>query len=447
MKKESIVLSSKSVELSEHKGYLLLVNRVCYYGEPNMNGVSLSKDTAEQYAQTLVDMPVYAKYVPNYNGEPSFGGHEAYIDEDGEVAFDTMPIGVHTSAEVRDDLVEVSEGRYESLPCLFATQKIWTRNKNVVAAVKRLFSEGKLYNSWEISYDTCRYLEGGGKELIDYTFEGNCFLGVDNFNYPAYGPSAEVISLSALQQSEATLLVATAAAKDIAAGEGMENVEGGETAEMENEMDTTMISESETNPVVEEVSAEENPVVENENEPQDSDVENSEEISSNEDDSESEEEPGNSQEEESAVESEDTSVGNEDAPTEAPGVTMEDLISTIAKLNQSLDAANEQIASLVSELEVYRAAEREAQIAELRQYVIDAGCFSNDEIENDVAPLISSLDKGAIAQMIADRMVAAARKKAEPAKRKTSASVNVAVTNAEVSEKNWRPIMKDFFSK
>ena len=241
MHKERIVLSSKSVGLAEYKTYLLLENRVCYYGAPNANGVSLSLETAEQYAQTLVDMPVYAKYVPNMNGDPSFGGHEAYLDEDGEVAFDTIAIGVHTSVDVRPDVVETAEGKYETLPCLFATQKIWTRNKNIVAAVKRLFSEGKLYNSWELSYDTCRYLSTGVKELIDYTFEGNCFLGVDNYNFPAYGPDACVISLSALQNSEATMLVATAAAKD--AAESTRENEGGENSDMENEMNMTVVDE------------------------------------------------------------------------------------------------------------------------------------------------------------------------------------------------------------
>ena len=46
MNKERVVLSSKSVELSEYKTYLLLENRVCYYGKPNANSVSLATETA-----------------------------------------------------------------------------------------------------------------------------------------------------------------------------------------------------------------------------------------------------------------------------------------------------------------------------------------------------------------------------------------------------------------
>lgn len=436
--RENIVLSSKAVELSESRGYLLLVNRVCYYGRPNYNGVSLSVDTAEQYAQTLVDMPVYAKYVPNLAGEPSFGGHEAYIDEDGEVAFDTMPIGVHTSVEVRDDIVETHDGVYENLPCLFATQKIWTRNKNIVAAVKRLFTDGKLYNSWEISYDTCRYLEDGGKELIDYTFEGNCFLGVDNMNFPAYGPSAEVISLSALQKSEAAFLVASAAAKDILTKTD-EELEGCENAGMENDMNEIIISTSEDAIVTLDLS--EIDVVDSETDAATSENESVvvDEVSEDNSDESNAESDGVHEEEQK----DDEEVSSEDE-----SVNLDGLYSAIANLTDSLNRANEQIEQLTAELEGYRAAEHEAMVADLRQYVEDAACFSKEEIESEsMQNLISSLDKASIAQMIADRVVASSKNKTEPISKKAVSSVVAVVTDAPPAQKMWRPIMDDFFRK
>ena len=444
MHKERIVLSSQSVALAEYKTYLLLENRVCYYGAPNANGVSLSLETAEQYAQTLVDMPVYAKYVPNMNGDPSFGGHEAYLDEDGEVAFDTIAIGVHTSVDVRPDVVETAEGKYETLPCLFATQKIWTRNKNIVAAVKRLFTEGKLYNSWEISYDTCRYMEGGQKELIDYTFEGNCFLGVDNFNFPAYGPDAKVISLSDLQKSDAAMLVATAAAKDVAEA-NMNDEEGGEQrmnideniVENENAEVNTSNSEvvEEQTDETQEVEASVEEVVE---------AEEAEIVEASEEDEENaeskEEAPVDEPNEEAEEDSHEKSEESDSATS-----TIEILTDRLAEMAKALRESQEEIERLNSALEKYLAAEKETKIAELKKYVQDSGCFSEDEIEGEeISSLISDLNKASLAEMIADRTVEAVRKNSETSEKKSFASVSVSISSDGEEKRDSRAIMHKF---
>lgn len=444
MHKERIVLSSQSVALAEYKTYLLLENRVCYYGAPNANGVSLSLETAEQYAQTLVDMPVYAKYVPNMNGDPSFGGHEAYLDEDGEVAFDTIAIGVHTSVDVRPDVVETAEGKYETLPCLFATQKIWTRNKNIVAAVKRLFTEGKLYNSWEISYDTCRYMEGGQKELIDYTFEGNCFLGVDNFNFPAYGPDAKVISLSDLQKSDAAMLVATAAAKDVAEA-NMNDEEGGEQRMnideniVENENAEVNTSNSE---VVEEQTDETQEV--------EASVEEMVEAEETEIVEVSEEDEENAESKEEAPVDEPSEEAEEDShekseESDSATSTIEVLTDRLAEMAKALRESQEEIERLNSALEKYLAAEKETKIAELRKYVQDSGCFSEDEIEGEeISSLISGLDKASLAEMIADRTVEAVRKNSEASEKKSFASVSVSISSDGEEKRDSRAIMHKF---
>lgn len=459
MHKERIVLSSKSVGLAEYKTYLLLENRVCYYGAPNANGVSLSLETAEQYAQTLVDMPVYAKYVPNMNGDPSFGGHEAYLDEDGEVAFDTIAIGVHTSVDVRPDVVETAEGKYETLPCLFATQKIWTRNKNIVAAVKRLFSEGKLYNSWEISYDTCRYVEGGQKELIDYTFEGNCFLGVDNFNFPAYGPDAKVISLSDLQKSDAAMLVATAVAKDVAEA-NMNDEEGGEQrmnidekmVENEEAEVNTSVSEANEDQAVEaqgneasvEVvpeSAEEESEVAEESEGAESEVETVEASEDEQEASEAEEEAPAEETSDEAKEDEQDELEEKDNAS----ATIEVLTDRLAEMAKTLRESQDEIERLNSALEKYLAAEKETKIAELKKYVQDSGCFSEDEIEGEeISSLISSLDKARLAEMIADRTVEAVRKNSEVSDKKSFASVSVSISSDGEEKMDSRAIMHKF---
>ena len=444
MHKERIVLSSQSVALAEYKTYLLLENRVCYYGAPNANGVSLSLETAEQYAQTLVDMPVYAKYVPNMNGDPSFGGHEAYLDEDGEVAFDTIAIGVHTSVDVRPDVVETAEGKYETLPCLFATQKIWTRNKNIVAAVKRLFTEGKLYNSWEISYDTCRYMEGGQKELIDYTFEGNCFLGVDNFNFPAYGPDAKVISLSDLQKSDAAMLVATAAAKDVAEA-NMNDEEGGEQRMnideniVENENAEVNTSNSE---VVEEQTDETQEVEASVEEAVE--AEEAEIVEASEEDEENAESKEEAPVDEPSEEAEEDSHEKSEESDSATS-TIEVLTDRLAEMAKALRESQEEIERLNSALEKYLAAEKETKIAELRKYVQDSGCFSEDEIEGEeISSLISGLDKASLAEMIADRTVEAVRKNSEASEKKSFASVSVSISSDGEEKRDSRAIMHKF---
>lgn len=211
MNKEKTFLTSSTIELSEdeeNSQFLTLVNRICYYDEPNLNSVLLPSDTAEECAQSLIDMPVYAKCRTNADGEPTFGSHEVALDADGELFFDTTPIGVHTAVEIKDDTVDVN-GKLETLPCLFATQKIWKRNKNAVAAIKRLFAEGKLHNSWEIASYEYSFADGV-KTITGYEFEGNTFLGYE-FADPAYGKDAKVVSLSQTDE----LMVAEALSRDL----------------------------------------------------------------------------------------------------------------------------------------------------------------------------------------------------------------------------------------
>ena len=100
-------------------------------------------------------------------------------------------------------------GKLETLPCLFATQKIWKRNKNAVAAIKRLFAEGKLHNSWEIASYEYSFADGV-KTITGYEFEGNTFLGYE-FADPAYGKDAKVVSLSQTDE----LMVAEALSRDL----------------------------------------------------------------------------------------------------------------------------------------------------------------------------------------------------------------------------------------
>lgn len=208
MEKMNVVLATKTKEIADYKTYVEIVNRVCYYDEPNGNGVLLPyDDSALDIAQTLVGMPVQAKYIVNDKGEPDLSDHCVSVDDDGNVTFGTESIGVHTEVWIEDDTIQTFKGEIKTLPCLFARQKIWKRYPNYISAITKLYDEGNLHNSWEVSSFEYLY-ENGTKKLMSYVFEGNAYLG-SNVT-PAYGESAKALEMS-------NLMVASALAQDVSA--------------------------------------------------------------------------------------------------------------------------------------------------------------------------------------------------------------------------------------
>lgn len=210
MNTENICLSSEIIEISENTSYLELTSRICYYDDVNKNNVLLPSEGAAEKAETLINMPVQAKYRVNIKGEPTFGGHEVHKDQDGNFYFDTSSIGTHTEVYIENADVKVN-GTIKNLPCLYAKYRIWKRYENYVAAVRRLFSLGKLYGSWEIIVSSYEFNDGI-KTITDYEFIANTLLGYENAS-PAYGVDAKAISLSTEENNR--LLVAEALSQDI----------------------------------------------------------------------------------------------------------------------------------------------------------------------------------------------------------------------------------------
>lgn len=200
------------VDVAEHSTYLDLTSRICYYDAPNLNGDMLPyDDTTLSKAETLISMPVQAKYRVNANGEPSLGGHEMVKKRDGTIEFRTQSIGVHTNIEIRNDNVVLNNGEIKELPCLFASYRIWKRYPNYIAAVKRLFENNTLYGSWEINTYKYEY-DNGIRKITDYEFFANTLLG--ELNPPSYGTNATALSMAQLNENS-QLLVAEALAKDL----------------------------------------------------------------------------------------------------------------------------------------------------------------------------------------------------------------------------------------
>lgn len=250
MEKMNVVLATKTKEIADYKTYIEIVNRVCYYDEPNGNGVLLPyDDSALDIAQTLVGMPVQAKYIVNDKGEPDLSDHCVSVDDDGNVTFGTESIGVHTEVWIEDDTVQTFKGEIKTLPCLFARQKIWKRYPNYISAITKLYDEGNLHNSWEVSSFEYLY-ENGTKKLMSYVFEGNAYLG-SNVT-PAYGESAKALEMS-------NLMVASALAQDVSAldtnNSRKEDIPMTEKAKenIEVETEVTDISETENQEVNTEV--------------------------------------------------------------------------------------------------------------------------------------------------------------------------------------------------
>lgn len=471
MEKININFASKTIDIAEHENYILLTNRVCYLDEPNGNGVCLPYDDPDATAEmtkTLIDMPVVAKYVCDEDGEPNLGGHEAYIDEEtGEIAFATTPIGVHTDAYIKEDTVTTFAGETKTLPCVFATQKIWKRNKNMVAAVLRLFGEGKLHNSWEVASTEYNFRDGI-KYLTKYSYLGNCFLG-DNVA-PAFGSSAKVLSLSQ-EDNNAMLMVAEALAQDIATG-GKENEEQMDNGNIIAEVEVTEVH------MVEEASAEEEVVVEEAA---------AEEVVAEEEVVETSELTGEDimkriynklrdkygwgwityfypeehyvlwheyEMDELTYKKHTYTVNGDDVEVDDGEeiklvVSMAEVNARVAELNEALVSANNTINAQKDELNAlasYRdafeqveaervAREHEAAVAEMRQYCVDSGRFTNEELDGEeLSALIENLDKASINTMIAERLIAEMRNQKPEPEVATVSGVKVTLEAEEKSD-------------
>lgn len=324
MKIENLHFSSKTIELAETDTALQLRSRLCYYGDVNMNSVKLPEVNAEEYAQTLINMPVQAKVKHNvFTDQDTFGGHEVVVNPiTQEVTFDTESIGVHTSVEIRDDLVETVSGEYKTLPCLFANYIIWKRYPKVIEVVKRLHSEDRLYSSWEIETDEYTYSEGI-KELTKYRFIGNCLLG-DGVT-PAYGSIAKSVSMSEKVSNESPeLLIAEALILDI--NNNKEEVDNLKDVEKKTEISEEEVKVEEVNTSEDETVEEVNADAETETNESEKEVES---VESEEENVETEEAPQNEE-----IQAEDTNDSEENADKkdiDTSALTVEDLYQKIAR--------------------------------------------------------------------------------------------------------------------
>ena len=498
-------MSSNVIELSEHKTYIELTRRLCYYDYPNLNGVQLNSDTAEEKAQSLLMQPVVAKY-KRIRNKDDLGGHECSVDNNGNVTFGTVPIGVNVAVEIKNDTININNNTVET-PCLFATSRIWTRNKNVCSAIKRLFAEGKLHSSWEILTENAEYVNNV-KILKDYVFEADALLG--STSNPAYGECATTLCVASAEDPE--ILLSEAIANDF-------NIDNSETKEDK----TLKIKENESVVTSENADVVTDEVVETSQE--------TENVETTETNNDTETETVNTSSEEESQEVVDNSetvdvsaltvrdlrckiekacrdkirycwvafmfptenyvlvefdereseleymkfaytVNGEDVTVGEPekvklAVSVADINSEISEKNDVIIKANEEITALKSEVEtltkykeMFEQAEAEKAADELAkkkkclsEYAVRSGYISSEEIESseEIKKLIDAVDENGIKAIIVDRLMAQKSDVvAETSEVTTPVTTEVAsLTCDEVSieTSDYKSVMKKFLGK
>ena len=494
-------MSSNVIELSEHKTYIELTRRLCYYDYPNLNGVQLNSDTAEEKAQSLLMQPVVAKY-KRIRNKDDLGGHECSVDNHGNVTFGTVPIGVNVAVEIKNDTININNNTVET-PCLFATSRIWTRNKNVCSAIKRLFAEGKLHSSWEILTENAEYVNNV-KILKDYVFEADALLG--STSNPAYGECATTLCVASAEDPE--ILLSEAIANDF-------NIDNSETKEDKTlkikENESVVTSENENADVITDEVVETSQKTEN---VETTETETVITISKE----ESQEVVDNSEtvdvsaltvrdlrckiekacrdkirycwvafmfptenyvlvefdERESELEymkfaytvnGEDVTVGEPEKVKLA--VSVADINSEISEKNDAIIKANEEITALKSEVEtltkykeMFEQAEAEKAADELAkkkkclsEYAVRSGYISSEEIESseEIKKLIDAVDENGIKAIIVDRLMAQkSNVVVETSEIVTPVTTEVAsLTCDEVSieTSDYKSVMKKFLGK
>lgn len=257
---KTILLSSKPVEVSEHKDYKLATFLISVLDEYDLNGRMIPRSVAEKCGETIIGAPILAKLIYDpLTGKPcDFGGHETYwtVDDDGRdvIKFGTEPIGGVTKQWIESRKIEGFDTPKE---CLMIQAKIWvSRFPEYAKVLDKLLEEGKVSSSWELTVHDEEWTSAG-RILRDITFIGNCIIGV----YPAV-PQAGITEYASVKDNHDELSLAVALSKDMAAIARDENDQKGKEP-MDNQMTPETNTAESTVPVENPSTAESTTTVEN----------------------------------------------------------------------------------------------------------------------------------------------------------------------------------------
>lgn len=466
---DTIKLYSNKVELSEsaEKPDVYIAKFIICDFSVNKNGVGLNRGTIENWISTIVNKPVVGKITLRPNGELDFSGHNAKlvkrVDEGGDeyedLEFDTSAFGSFTSFSI-DNI--------DGVEYIVATAEIWKRFTRACDIIQKRVSEGGLATSWEISVlDSEKKVIAGkpAKIINDGRFLAHCLLAKDVL--PAYDSSGllEVASL----EGEDTELVSALSQDCLEISSDIDNLRKEdetlpneenvvEVAVETTESDETTATETEVTNSDEatETTVNENPAaVEPEGESEVTDPISEEASLTDRDLYDKLREAclkklddwcyiafhfpiektvwvhvGESKELDFVLFTYEVDADENIVLSEPSDVTLvvslSEINSVISEKNEALLVANKTIETLNKELSQLSEVKKQfddlqaeeakkkhdADIANLKQYVMDSACFTAEEIESeDISTLISNLDETTLKGLIADKIVLKFKKK------------------------------------
>lgn len=450
---KNILISSKPIEISEHKNYKLATFMISVLDEYDLNGRMIPKEVGEKYHQTIIGFPIVAKLITDLSGNPTdFRGHEMHIVQDKhgnkEAKFGTMPIGSILSSWIEERVVEGYEGIKS---CIMIQAKLWSdRFPEYFTVFDKLWLENNIDSSWELSVDDFEKTPRG-KILKVFSFVGNCLLGrtvsgavpkagvleyaekniVESFEVEEL-ELAQALSLDTIQNSNiATQLITKedetklTKQKEIVLSEEAVVEIITENEELQETSASAEVIESVTNETVVE------------------EVKNSEEIVVKEfmEVSELEQLKTQLSEVNATISNLNSEIETKNTALTEASITIQALNVTIAELTPFKEKFDKDEQDRV---EAETIAKKEA----LKTIVSETGLFTEDEIDTseEISGLIESLNEKELNQIIATRLIASLHKmevKTETASVKKEEVATASLVNDE-TEIEPKSIMKSY---
>jgi len=191
---ENITLYSSDVILCEkedHPDSYFAKFIICDFSR-NGNGISIDRETAENWISTLKNKPLVGKIQMKYDGTYDFTGHnmKKVTKKDGNgnkyetVEFDTSAFGSFTDVYIE----EIDDTEYIVAEC-----EIWKRFTKACEIILSRIEDSTLHTSWEITVEKSKkkLVNGLMTKVIEAgRFIGHCLLG--DSVAPAYDCSGMV---------------------------------------------------------------------------------------------------------------------------------------------------------------------------------------------------------------------------------------------------------------